>query len=101
MRQPRHEASNAVTHSRVLMKRLIQTALVLALAASVFATGPAAAATAPTSDYGNTVECRYTADGPGPAFDWRINKFVVRPPVLYAKSGTQTLGWRFVVTRSM
>jgi hypothetical protein len=85
------------------MKRLIQSAAVLALAASAFAVGPVAATTpaAPASAYGNTVECRYRAEGSGPAFDWRLNKLGVTAPKVYAKSGTQTVGWRFVVTRSM
>jgi hypothetical protein len=82
------------------MKRLIQSAVVLAFAASVIAAGPVAAATAPTSDHGNTVNCRYRAHGQGPAYDWVLKRFVVTPPVLYAVKGTQTVGWRFVVTRA-
>ena len=77
------------------------TAVVLALAASAIVAAPVAAATPPTSDYGNNVECRYKAPGPGPSYEFRIKKFVVTPPVLYATSGTQTVGWRFVVTRSV
>ena len=73
----------------------------VALALASVLAGPAAAATPPTSEYGNTATCRYRAPGDGPAFDWRIKKIAVTPPVLYAKSGTQTVGWRFVVTRSM
>src|SRR3954468_15203005 len=85
------------------MKRLIQSAVVLALAASAFVAGPAAAATPapPASNYNNTVECRYRADGTGPAFDWRLKKLAVTAPVLYAKKSHQKVGWRFVVTRSM
>jgi hypothetical protein len=81
-------------------RRAQATAVVLALASGAIVAGPAAAATSPTSDYGNTVECRYQAGGHGPAYDWRINKLVVTPPVVYANSGTQTVGWKFVVTRS-
>jgi len=80
--------------------RSSQIAVVLALAAAAIVAGPVAAATPPTSDYGNTVDCRYKAPGPGPAYEFRLKKFVVTPPVLYANSGTQTVGWRFVVTRA-
>jgi hypothetical protein len=82
------------------MKRLIQSAVVLAFVASVIVAGPVAAATAPTSDYGNTVNCRYRASGSGPAYDYVLKRLVVTPPVLYAVKGTQTVGWRFVVTRA-
>src|SRR3954451_16711028 len=82
------------------MKRLIQSAVVLAFVASVIVAGPVAAATAPTSDYGNTVNCRYRAGGSGPAYDYVLKRLVVTPPVLYAVKGTQTVGWRFVVTRA-
>ena len=37
---------------------------------------------------------------PGPAYDWRLNKFVVAPPVVYGNKSPQTVGWRFVVTRA-
>lgn len=84
------------------MKRVSQSALLLALVAAMFGAGPAAAtaATPPTSDYGNTVVCRYKAPGNGPSFNFRLKKLVVTAPVVYAHSGTQTVGWRFVVTRS-
>jgi hypothetical protein len=77
-------------------------ALCMAVASMAIAAGPAAAAaaTAPTSDYGNTVECRYKADGPGPAYDWVLKRLVVTPPVVYAQKATQTVGWRYVVTRA-
>jgi hypothetical protein len=71
------------------------------VAASTVLAGPAAAATAPTSDYGNTVECHYKAPGPGPAYNFLLKKFVVTAPKLYAESGTQKVGWRYSVTRTM
>jgi hypothetical protein len=77
------------------------SAAVIALALASIMVGPVAASTPPTSDYGNTVTCRYTAPGDGPSFNFKLRKFVVTAPVLYAKHGTQTVGWRFVVTRSM
>ena len=76
-------------------------AMVLALVAVAIAAGPVAAATPPTSDYGNTVECRYRTSGHGPAYDWRLKRFVVTPPVLYAKQQSQVVSWRFVVERSI
>lgn len=75
-------------------------ALAVVAAATAALAAPVSAATPPTSDYGNTVQCRYTADGPGPAYDWVLKRLVVTPPVLYAQKGTQTVGWRFVVTRA-
>jgi hypothetical protein len=69
------------------------------VAASALLVGPVAAATPPTSDYGNTVECRYRL--PGGVGNFELKKFVVTPPKLYAKSGTQKVGWRFFVTRTM
>jgi hypothetical protein len=81
-------------------RRSVSLALLSTVAATIVLAGPVAAATPPTSDYGNTATCRYAAPGDGPAFNWRIKKIVVTAPVLYAKSGTQNVGWRFVVTRS-
>lgn len=80
--------------------RATGSATVVALVLASLVAGPAAAATPPTSDYGNTATCKYQAPGNGPALEWRITKIVVTPPVLHAKSGTQKVGWRFVVTRS-
>jgi hypothetical protein len=82
------------------MKRLIPVALLATLAVAAIGVSPVAAATPPTSDYGNTATCRYRAPGDGPSYNFRIKKIVVTPPQLYAKSGTQKVGWRFVVTRS-
>src|SRR6476661_6109248 len=77
-------------------------ALGLALVAgTTILAGPVAAATPPTSDYGNTVACRYTAPGNGPAYDFLLKRFVVTPPKLFAKSGTQKVGWRYFVTRTL
>ena len=76
-------------------------AVLLAIVASSLIAGAAVAATPPKSDYGNTVECRYRADGPGPAYDWRLKRFVVTPPVVFANKAHQMVGWRFVVTRSV
>jgi len=76
-------------------------ALAAALMAVAAVAGPAAAATTPPmSDYGNTVECRYRAGGHGPAYDFKLKRLVVTAPVVYAQKPTQTVGWRFVVTRA-
>jgi hypothetical protein len=75
-------------------------AVVLALSGAAAIAAPVAAATPPTSDWGNTVECRYHLPGPSPVGDWRIRSFNVLPPVVKANSGTQIVGWRFVVTRA-
>jgi len=76
-------------------------ALLAALVAVAALAGQVAAATPPTSDYGNTVECRYKAGGPGPAYNFKLKRLVVKPPLLYAQNGRQRVGWRFVVTRSV
>ncbi len=75
-------------------------ALLVSLVGAGLIGQPVAAATPPTSDYGNTVECRYKAPGHGPAYDFRLKKLVVTPPVLYAKKSQQVVGWRIVVTRA-
>ena len=82
------------------IRRVLGGATLAAVALSSMAAGPAAAYAPPTSDYGNTATCQYTAPGNGPAFEWRIKKIVVTAPVLHAKHGTQNVGWRYVVTRS-
>lgn len=90
----------SLPHDTKGRRRARATAVLLALASAAIVTGPVAAASPPTSDYGNTVECRYKADGPGPAYDWVLKRLVVTPPVVYAQKSTQTVGWRFVVTRA-
>jgi hypothetical protein len=83
-------------------RRPFTSALLFTVLATALIAGPAAAATPPTSEYGNTAECRYKAPGDGPAFNFRLKKIVVTAPVLYGKKSTpQTVGWRFIVTRSM
>jgi hypothetical protein len=74
-------------------------AIAFAAALSAAIATPVTAATPPTSAYGNTVECRYQL--PGGVGNFALKKFVVTPPKLYAKSGTQKVGWRFFVTRTM
>jgi hypothetical protein len=80
--------------------RIGAIAAVLSIAATSLVASPVAASTPPPSDYGNTATCRYTAPGNGPSYNFRIKKIVVTAPTLYAKNGTQTVGWRFVVARS-
>jgi len=75
-------------------------ALLGALVAAAAMAGPAAAAT-PAADYGSRVECRYHSNSPGPAYNWNLRRFKVAPPTMLAKSGTQKVGWRFVVRRSI
>ncbi len=77
------------------------SSLALALVGTSVIAAPVAAATPPTSAYGNTVECRYRTSDSGPAYNWWLKKLVVTPPVLYAKKPHQVVGWRFVVTRAI
>jgi hypothetical protein len=76
-------------------------ALPITLLAVFAVAGPAAAYTAPVSAYGNTVECRYKAGGNGPAYEFKLRRLTVTPPEVYSKTAHQTVGWRFVVTRSI
>lgn len=76
------------------------TALLLAMVATVIVAAPATATT-PPPDYGSRVQCRYRADGPGPAHEWELRRFVVEPPVMHTNMDQQTVGWRFVVQRSL
>lgn len=64
------------------------------------ASGPALAGTTPPN-YGSTVMCRYHTNSPGPAFTAKIRKIIVTPPEMFAKSGQQTVGWRYVVQRTI
>jgi hypothetical protein len=72
-------------------------AVVLALAAAAVLAGPTLGAQAPWT--GSSAECRYTTK---PSGERVLTKIVVHPPDLYAQteSGTQMVGWRFVVRRS-
>jgi hypothetical protein len=74
--------------------------LVMAALATMVGIGPALAGTAPP-DYGSTVLCKYRTNSPGPAFTARLKRINVSPPAMLAKSGQQTVGWRFVVRRTI
>jgi hypothetical protein len=84
-------------------RRVFSVALVLTVLSTALIAGPAAAATPPGSDYGNTVECRYKTKDTGPGYDYRLKRLVVTAPVLFGNKGStaQMVGWRFIVTRSM
>jgi hypothetical protein len=78
---------------RILIS-LLTVAIMLAI--------PAAATAAPT-DYGSTVRCRYDVTATGP-YGWTeadLRRIRVTPPEMYAQSGTQAVGWGFIVRRSM
>jgi hypothetical protein len=71
-------------------------------AAALFTAAPVSAAPAP-NNYGSTVTCRYRVTQGG-KYGWTealLNKLVVTPPTIYAKHGTQRVGWQFVVRRSL
>jgi hypothetical protein len=80
--------------------KAVALAAAMALAAIAIVVVPANATT-PPPEYGSTLQCRYHGAGPGPAYNFRLKKFVVSPPEMKANSGTQRVGWRFVVTRSL
>jgi hypothetical protein len=82
------------------MRLLISLVIV---AAGVLA-APVGASAAPAPDYGSTVKCHYevTAREPGPSWsEAQLRRIVVVPPQMPAMTTTQSVGWRFVVTRSM
>jgi hypothetical protein len=86
------------------MNRLSAT-LLTTLAAVAALTVPVAAASAtPAPDYGASVTCRYVITEPSSEIGWteaRLSRFVVSPPTVYAQHGTQDVGWRFIVKRSL
>lgn len=68
----------------------------------VGASGPVGAA-GPTGRWGSIGDhhlraapalCRYLSTGSGDAELMLLRRIVVRPPVAFARSGTQTIGWR-------
>lgn len=79
-----------------------QLTFVVALVAVITAIGvsPTVAGTT-QQDYGSSVRCKYRTNSPGPAFTARLKTIVVQPPQIFAKSGHQTVGWRFVVRRTI
>ncbi len=82
------------------LRRSVTLGLVLAALATIVAVGPAFGATAPP-DYGSSVRCRYVTNSPGPAYEARIRRITVSPPVMFANSGPERVGWRFVVRRTI
>ena len=61
------------------------------------------AATATPADYGSTARCRYEITAAG-QFGWTeadLTRIRLTPPEMYAQSGTQAVGWGFLVRRSL
>jgi hypothetical protein len=74
---------------------------------SFVAAGPTAAASGESalasSSQGSQTRCRYEATQVG-SFGWteaKLRRIVVTPPQIYGLSRGQTVGWRFVVRRSI
>jgi hypothetical protein len=81
--------------TRVLAVSLIALAVLL---------GPAAgSASAGVIDYGAIANCRYkvTATFSGTWMRAVLKKIAVEPPTIAKKTGTKSVGWRFIVERSM
>jgi hypothetical protein len=82
-------------HIRIVTLTLVALALVA---------GPSASpATAGVIDYGAIASCRYRITQEG-SYGWtaaRLKKIVVSPPTVAKKDGTRTVGWRFIVQRSL
>lgn len=65
---------------------------------------PATAGATPAPDYGATVRCHFEVTARLPSGTWteaQLRRITVTPPQIPAVATTQTVGWRFVVTRSM
>ena len=81
--------------SRVVFPALIGLALVA---------GPAAApAAAGVLDYGAIANCRYNVTEGG-TYGWTealLKKIAISPPTIAKQTGTKSVGWRFVVERSL
>jgi hypothetical protein len=72
------------------------------LSAAAMAVNPAAptAASSPAPDYGAVVKCKFRTTESGYwGFTAPMKRIVVSPPQMFATSGRQTVGWRFVVKR--
>ncbi len=84
------------------MSRL-RRSVALSLVALALAGVAAPVSATPAPDYGSTARCRYDIVNDGP-FGWTeadLRRIRVTPPEMYAQSGTQTVGWGFLVRRSM
>ena len=84
-----------------MLKRSTVLVVVLVMLAAAFVTPTVSAAPAPT--HGSTVNCRYQVTQEG-RYGWTealLKRIAVKPPTIYAKSGTQLVGWQFVVRRSL
>lgn len=85
------------------MSRLSRV-VVLALIGLAVGAGPAATpAAAGVLDHGAIANCRYNVTEGG-TYGWTealLKKFAVRPPVMPRPAGAASVGWRFVVERSL
>jgi hypothetical protein len=88
------------------MRSRLALTLIGALALATTAAAPVAAAAntskTPPPDYGSTVACKYhTNEDTNWSFKAKFRRIVVTPPQMFATSGRQTVGWRFVVERGI
>jgi hypothetical protein len=82
--------------------RPLSIAVSLIIVAAAFV-APAPVGATPASNYGSTASCRYQVTAED-KLGWTaalLKKIAVKPPTVYAKSGTQKVGWRFIVRRSL
>src|SRR3954463_3196460 len=86
------------------MKRHKASLIGLVVTAAALVAPLATVSAAPAADYGASVKCRYVVTEPSSELGWteaRLSRIVVNPPTVYAKQGTQKVGWRFSVKRSL
>ena len=86
-------------HHTIGRRAMLAAWIALALAC-ITSAGTALAGNGST-DYGSTVTCNYRTNSPGPAFTAKVRKIIVSPPEIFAKSGSQTVGWSFSVQRTI
>jgi hypothetical protein len=91
-------------HSLSDLTRRAAQMLLAASVASVIAIAPAAAdAEATASGYGTKVKCGYKVTSGRPEFwsEAELRRIKVTAPTMYALERKQTVGWRFLVKRSI
>jgi hypothetical protein len=98
------DLSQASTAQEVVKLSKLTRIVTLSLLGLAIAAGPAAGpAVAGVIDYGAIANCRYQVTESG-KYGWTealLKKIAVQPPTMPKKAGNKSVGWRFVVERSL
>jgi hypothetical protein len=86
-----------------MMNRYAATLLMILVTAAALAMPLATVSATPLPDYGAVAKCHYaiTESDKNGWTEAELRRIAVTPPKVFAQSGTQTVGWRFVVRRSL